>query len=82
MELVDWLAEMHYRLIGLDSPSVDALDSKELPCHHALWRHKIVNLESLLLRDVPDGAYELIALPLKLDLVCGSPVRAVLRSIE
>ncbi|NJL56222.1 hypothetical protein HC928_14380 [bacterium] len=41
----------------------------------------MVNIETLCLRDVPDGVYELIALPLKLDGVCGSPVRAVLRSL-
>lgn len=77
--LIDWLATMGVRLIGLDSPSVDALTSTDLPCHHALRRHTMVNIESLCLRDVPDGDYELIALPLKLDGVCGSPVRAILR---
>ncbi len=82
VELIDWLAGMNFRLIGLDSPSVDAFDSKDLPCHHALYRHGIVNLEQLMLKDVPDGDYELIALPLKLDLACGSPVRAVLRTLD
>ncbi len=82
VELIDLLAEQGARLIGLDSPSVDAFDSKTLPCHHALHRHGLVNLECLLLRDVPDGEYELIALPLKLDLACGSPVRAVLRTLD
>lgn len=82
VELIEWLAGHAIRLIGLDSPSVDAFDSKALPCHHALKAHGMVNLESLLLRDVPDGDYELIALPLKLDLACGSPVRAVLRTLE
>jgi arylformamidase len=82
VELIDWLAGRGVRLIGLDSPSVDAFASTELPCHHALHRHGMVNLESLLLRDVPDGVYELIALPLKLDGACGSPVRAVLRALS
>ncbi len=79
LELIDWLATLGIRLIGLDSPSVDALDSTDLPCHHALRRYMMVNIETLFLRDVPDGDYELIALPLKLDRVCGSPVRAILR---
>lgn len=78
--LIEALAIGGLRLIGLDSPSVDAFDSKDLPCHHALYQYGIVNLESLLLRTVPDGEYELIALPLKLDAACGSPVRAVLRT--
>lgn len=80
VELIAWLAALGVRLIGLDSPSVDAFDSTELRCHHALSQYKMVNIELLQLRGVPDGDYELIALPLKLDAVCGSPVRAVLRT--
>lgn len=79
-ELVDWLADKGVILIGMDSPSMDALTSTDLPGHHALRRHNIANLEFLSLQDVPDGVYELIALPLKMDGVCGSPVRAVLRT--
>jgi arylformamidase len=82
VELIAWLASLNLCLIGLDSPSVDAFDSKELRCHHALKQYKMVNIETLQLRDVPDGDYELIALPLKLDLACGSPVRAVLRTLD
>lgn len=81
VELIAWLAGLHIRLIGLDSPSVDAFTSTDLPCHHALYRHKMVNIELLQLDGVPDGDYELIALPLKLDGACGSPVRAVLRTL-
>lgn len=80
-ELIAWLAERGCPLIGLDSPSVDAFDSKDLPAHHALYRYGIANLENLYLRDVPDGRYELIALPLKLDAACGCPVRAILRTL-
>lgn len=79
LELIGWLSSFHIRLVGLDSPSVDAFDSTELRCHHALSHYRMVNIEMLCLRGVPDGDYELVALPLKLDLVCGSPVRAVLR---
>lgn len=38
-------------------------------------------LENLLLDDVPEGDYELIALPLKLMTADASPVRAVLREL-
>lgn len=79
--LIEHAAALGVRLIGLDSPSVDAFDSADLPCHHALFRCRMVNLESLCLHGVPDGDYDLSALPLKLDGVCGSPVRAVLRGI-
>ncbi len=80
VELVDWLATQGVILVGLDSPSVDAFDSADLPCHHRLWHHGLVHLEALHLVGMPDGVYELIALPLKLTGVCGSPVRAVLRA--
>jgi arylformamidase len=82
VELIEELGIRGVKLIGLDSPSVDAFNSQELPCHHALRRNGMVNLETLLLRGVPDGDYELTALPLKLDLACGSPVRAILRRLE
>ena len=68
-------------LVGFDVPSVDALDSKDLPIHHTLGKYNIAILESLLLKDVPPGEYELLALPLKLVGADGAPVRAVLRSL-
>ena len=67
-------------LLGLDVPSVDAIDSKDLANHHALHARGIHILESLNLRDVPPGRYELIALPLRLVGADASPVRAVLRA--
>jgi len=80
--LVDWLAEQGAVLLGVDMPSVDRFDSETLDCHHRLYERGIANLETLTLRNVPDGVYELAALPLKIAGVCGSPVRAVLREIE
>jgi arylformamidase len=74
-----WLAARGVVLVGVDVPSVDALDSKDLPIHHALGAHGIAILENLRLVEVPPGVYELIALPLKLDGADGAPVRAVLR---
>jgi arylformamidase len=65
-------------LIGVDVPSVDALDSEELPVHHALGAHGIYILESLSLVHIAAGVYQLIALPLNLVGSDGAPVRAVL----
>ncbi|MGQ0615144.1 MAG: cyclase family protein [Planctomycetaceae bacterium] len=79
--LVDVLGRRGVVLVGLDTPSVDRFDSKELPSHHALLRHGIASLECLELTGVPPGRYELIALPLKLRARDASPVRAVLRSL-
>jgi arylformamidase len=81
-DLAPFLAEKGVRLIGVDVPSVDPLDSKELPAHHGLHAHDIHILEGIDLSGVEPGDYELIALPLPLAEADGSPVRAVLRSIR
>ena len=50
----------------------------------AMWqlaRRGLRVLENLVLDAVPEGNYELIALPLKLMTADASPVRAVLRSL-
>jgi arylformamidase len=69
-------------LIGVDVPSVDALDSKDLAIHHEIGRCGIYILENLSLSHVAAGVYELIALPLKLVGADGAPVRAALRVVE
>jgi arylformamidase len=46
-----------------------------------LLAHDLRVLENLVLDDVDEGDYELIALPLRLTQACASPVRAVLRSL-
>ena len=81
-ETVEWLAAQGVRLIGLDTPSVDPADSKTLDSHQQLARLNLRVLENLVLDAVPEGDYELIALPLKLAGACASPVRAVLRTWE
>jgi arylformamidase len=80
-ELVDWLHDRGVRLVGVDTPSVDLFASKDLPAHRACLRCNIAILEGLVLAGVPEGRYELIALPLRLVGFDASPVRAVLRSL-
>ncbi len=80
-ETIDWLAARGVRLVGIDSQSVDPAESKTLQAHQRLRHHDLRVLENLVLDDVPEGDYELIALPLKLSQACASPVRAVLREL-
>ncbi len=82
VELAVLLGEKKVLLVGLDTPSVDPFDSKTLDAHHALARGGVSNLEGLVLDGVPEGIYELIALPLKLAGLDASPVRAVLRTLD
>jgi arylformamidase len=79
--IVDALADRGVVLIGLDTPSVDLIDSKDLPTHHRFLARDVAILEGLVLAGVPAGVYELSALPLKLAGFDASPVRAVLRTL-
>ncbi|TYS90277.1 arylformamidase [Rossellomorea aquimaris] len=76
--LAPFLKEKGIDLIGVDLPSVDPLDSKELTAHHSLRQHDIGILEGIVLDHVEPGRYELVALPLPLKEGDGSPVRAIL----
>jgi arylformamidase len=80
-DLVTWLHRQGVRLVGIDTPSVDPFPSKDLPAHQTFLRHDMAILEGLVLKDVPEGIYELIALPLRLVGFDASPVRAVLRAL-
>jgi arylformamidase len=81
-ETIERLADLGVRLIGIDTASIDPADSKALPSHQVIRRRGLRVLENLLLDDVPEGDYELIALPLKLMTADASPVRAVLRTLS
>jgi arylformamidase len=73
-----WLQKNGVKLLGLDLPSMDEIDSKSLQNHHALARAGIAIVESLDLSDVAAGIYHFAALPLKIAGADGAPIRAVL----
>ncbi len=81
-ETIALLADRGVVLVGIDSASVDPAESKTLESHQTIRQRDLRVLENLLLDDVPEGDYELIALPLKLTTACASPVRAVLRALR
>jgi len=77
---VDLLHARGTRLVGIDTPSVDLYSAKELVAHARFLAHDMAILEGLVLSDVPEGEYDLIALPLRLAGFDASPVRAVLKT--
>ncbi len=77
-ELIEWLAERGVRLVGIDTPSIDPSDDKILETHQAVYRHDFAVLEGLMLKEVSDGWYTLLAQPLKIEGADASPVRALL----
>ncbi len=80
-DTVERLADAGVQLIGIDTASIDPASSKGLDSHQVIRRRRMRVLENLVLDDVPEGDYELIALPLKLMSADASPVRAVLRAL-
>lgn len=80
-ETVERLADLGVVLIGIDTASIDPAASKPLPSHQVVRRRGLRVLENLVLDGVPEGDYELIALPLKWMTADASPVRAVLREL-
>ena len=75
------LADAGVLLIGIDTASIDPADSKALASHQQIRQRGLRVLENLVLDEVAEGDYELIALPLKLMTADASPVRAVLREL-
>ncbi|HEU4851598.1 MAG TPA: arylformamidase [Telluria sp.] len=80
-EAVALLARHGVTLVGTDTPSLDPQDSKTLDAHNMVRTHGMAILEGVVLDDVPEGDYELVALPLKLAGMDASPVRAILRRL-
>ena len=80
LEAVRKLAAQDVTLVGVDVPSVDQMDSKDLRVHHALYQAGITILESLFLANVAPGSYLLAAFPLLISGGDAAPARAVLIS--
>ncbi|MBO6528393.1 arylformamidase [Erythrobacter sp.] len=80
-EAIEWLALQGVKLVGTDAPSVDPQDSKMMDAHKAVLSHDMRILEGLVLDGVPEGRYELIALPLKIAGGDAGLCRAILREL-
>ncbi|MBW7832215.1 MAG: arylformamidase [Simplicispira suum] len=81
-DTIERLAGLGVQLVGIDTASIDPADSKTLESHQVIRRRGLRVLENLVLDEVPEGDYELIALPLRLVNADASPVRAVLRALD
>lgn len=77
-ETAEYLATSKFRLVGIDSQSIEKDPAHLYPVHHTLLESGCLILEGLRLADVPAGEYELRCLPLRLKDGDGGPCRAVL----
>lgn len=78
LDAAEYLCRREIRTLGFDYLSVEKYQSDVPEVHYLLLKHNIVILEGLLLRDVVQGEYDMVALPIKITNGNGSPVRAVL----
>lgn len=78
-EVVHYLAKNNVKLVGIDTPSIDLSEDKMLESHLAVYENNMAILEGIVLDEVAEGLYELIALPLKIEGADATPVRAILR---
>ena len=78
-QAASFLVKHRLKGIGMDTISVDPIDSHELPIHHILLSQKLVIIENLTnLSLLPTNTlFNFMALPLKLHDADGSPVRAI-----
>ena len=78
MDAAEKMAEMKLDLVGLDYLSIEQFGTTGMPVHRKLLGNSVVVLEGLYMKDVEPGTYELLCLPLKMDLD-GGPCRAILK---
>ncbi len=76
-EVAELLASKKIKGVGIDALSVER-DQPKHETHEALLKNNIAILEGLNLRDIKEGNYFLIALPLKIKGAEGAPARAIL----
>lgn len=80
-ELIELLSSKKVITIGIDTPSIDPADDEDMVTHKMIFDKNMAILEGIVLDEVPEGLYELIALPLKISGADASPVRAILREL-
>lgn len=80
-DAASYLAEIGVICVGIDTPSIEPFGG-DGEVHRRLLSSGTVILELLDLSEAVEGMYRLIALPLRLEGLDGSPVRALLADPE
>jgi kynurenine formamidase len=77
-EAARWLGKFKLKGIGVDTITVDPVESLSFPAHKALFASNLVIVENLAnLKKLGNGIFLFSCLPLKIVKSGGSPVRAV-----
>ena len=78
LDSTEWIIEKGIDLVGIDYLSIEEYSNTDNRIHELLLGKDIIILEGLILKHVPEGCYNLFALPLSIPEAEGAPVRAVL----
>ena len=73
-----WIVDRGITFVGIDYLSVEQYNSQQPMAHTTLLGAGIVVAEGLDLREVPQGRYFLVFLPIKINGGDGAPARAIL----
>ncbi|MCF8231729.1 MAG: cyclase family protein [Bacteroidales bacterium] len=77
-EAAKWLMRFNLKGIGLDTISIDPVDSVDVPIHKIVLGNEVLIVENLTnLEALGDEVFTFSSLPLKFENADGSPVRAV-----
>ncbi len=84
IEAAQLLVRQGIVLLGLDLPSVDTVDSKDLPIHHILMNAGITICEGLDFHtsDIPAGSADLMLVPFAIVGADAAPARAWLENLS
>jgi len=81
LEAAEYLVSCGVICVGIDSPSIESYN-----CDGSVHRHLLNNnciiIELLDLKEVQDGVYDMVALPLRLAGLDGSPARVILKDFS
>ena len=72
------LVKSDIKLVGIDYFSLDLFEATGLPVHKILYQRNIIGLEGLDLREISEGDYDMICLPIKIWRGDGAPARVLL----
>lgn len=76
-DAIEYLAKSNIRGIGIDTPSVDPIETEDYENHHLLFEKDKVIFENLTTLDkLPNTPFEFIAAPIYYKGADGAPIRA------
>lgn len=76
-DAAEHLADIGIKGVGIDALGIER-SQPEHPTHRTLFQNRIIIIEGLRLKEVPQGGYFMVAAPLKIDGTDASPARILL----